>query len=175
MWLESHSSYLFVILINNCEIIMATKAQERKAKAEVALKLRKQEEETQRFKTLNMKIKKKEQLSKEELQQFNDITKNTRMEKVLQTNEYIIDTMIREKFEDQMYYDIFVARCRDIGEAMTGNESITAVEKAKYFKDEVNLLNKGNSSSIICFSMKLGNMAIGALCKHAKSRKVAES
>lgn len=101
---------------------MATKAQERKARAEVALKLRKQEEETQRFKTLNLKIKKKEQLSKEELQQFNEITKNTRMEKVLQTNEYIIDTMIREKFEDQMYYDIFVARCRDIGEAMTGTE-----------------------------------------------------
>ena len=109
------------ILIKGESVIMATKAQERKAKAEVAMKLKKQEEQTQRFKALNYKIKNKEQLSKEELQQFSDMTRNTRMEKVLQTNEYVIDSLIREKFEDQMYYDIFVARCRDIGEPMTGN------------------------------------------------------
>ena len=62
-----------------------------------------------------------------------------------------------------MYYEMFVSRCRDIGEPVT-------VEKAKFFKEEVNQLNKGDQSMINCYSMKLGNMAIGSLCKYAKDR-----
>lgn len=95
------------------------KQSEKRAKAEVALKLRQQEEQTHRFRALSLKIKNKEQMSPEEIAQFNEMTKNTKMERVLQTNEWVIDAMIREKFQDEMYYEIFISRCRDIGEPVT--------------------------------------------------------
>lgn len=151
---------------------MASKAKEKIARGKVAQELKLHDEQAEKFRGLSLKIKNKEQMSTAEIEQFNDMTKNTKMERVLQTNEWVIDTLIKAKFEDLMYYEIFVARCRDIGEPITGMEHVTAVEKAKYFKDEINLLNKGNTNSIILYSMKLGNLAIGALCKNAKGRKV---
>jgi len=138
----------------------------KEARAGIAAKLKEQEKKTQEFRVLSQKIKNREELTKDELKTFNDLTlKNTKMEKVLQANEWVIDTLIREKFDDVMYYDVFVARCRDIGEPLT-------VEKAKYFKDEINFLNKGSTTSINCFSLKLGINAITSLCKHARDRKV---
>lgn len=102
---------------------MASKPQDRRVRNEVALKLKAQEENVQRFKTLSLKIKNKEQLDKAELAQFHDLTRNSRIEKVLQTNEYVVDSMVREKFDDPMLYDVFVARCRDIGEPLTGTDA----------------------------------------------------
>lgn len=141
---------------------MEEKLQVRKG---IALQLKEHDSKTNKFRSLNRKIKKKEELTKDEIVEFNDMTKNTKLEKALQTNERVIDALIREKIEDPMYYDVFVARCRDIGEPIT-------VEKAKYFKEEVLMLNKGNPAVINCCSMKLGINAITSLCKHAKNRKV---
>lgn len=141
---------------------MEEKLQVRKG---IALQLKEHDSKTNKFRSLNRKIKKKEELTKEEIVEFNDMTKNTKLEKALQSNERVIDALIREKIEDPMYYDVFVARCRDIGEPIT-------VEKAKYFKEEVLMLNKGNLAVINCCSMKLGINAITSLCKHAKNRKV---
>lgn len=140
-------------------------ADKRNPRMGVAQQLREQEQKTNRFKALSQKIKNKEELTRDEIKEFNEMTKNSKMEKALQTNEWIIDTLIREKFEDAMYYDTFVARCRDINEPIT-------VEKAKYFKDEINSLNKGSANSVNCSSLKLGINAITALCKHAKLRDV---
>lgn len=95
------------------------KSRERRAKAEVASKLRQQEEQTHKFRSLSLKIKNKEQMSPEEIAQFNEMTRNTKMERVLQTNEWVIDAMIKEKFQDEMYHEIFISRCRDIGEPVT--------------------------------------------------------
>lgn len=139
-----------------------------KGKAGVAFQLKEQEAKTQKFKYLNHKIKNKEELTKEEIQEYHEMTKNTKMEKTLQSNEWVIDSIIRDKFEDAMYYDIFVARCRDTGEPIT-------VDKAKYFKEEILSLNKGMINIINCCSMKLGISAISSLCKYAKSRKVCVS
>src|SRR3990167_10949451 len=143
-------------------------ADKRNPRMGVAQQLREQEQKTTRFKLLSQKIKNKEELTKEEIKEFNEMTKNSKMERALQNNEWVIDTLIREKFEDGMYYDTFVARCRDINEPIT-------VEKAKYFKDEINSLNKGNVNSVNCSGLKLGINAITALCKHVKTRTVRPS
>lgn len=70
------------------------------------------------------KIKNKEELTKEEALEFYEISKNTKMEKVLQGNEWIIDLLIKEKFEDALFYELFVARCRDVGEPITSKPGL---------------------------------------------------
>lgn len=106
----------------------------RAARAKIASRLREQENKAHRFRLLSHKIKNREELDKEEIKQFNEMTKNTKLEKVLQTNEWIIDTLIKEKFDDPMYYDVFVARCRDIGENITGRGLFTQSKRLNISK-----------------------------------------
>lgn len=137
----------------------------KEAKQAVTIKLAKHEEKTEKYKQLSQKIRKREELTKEEMAEFNEMVKNSKMDKLVNNNEWIVDNLVREKFDDVMYYDIFVARCRDIGESVS-------IEKAKYFKEEISGLNKGSKENIICCSLKLGINAITSLCKHAKTRKL---
>ena len=76
---------------------------------------------------------------------------------------WMVKKLIKYIFEDPMYYEVFLSRCHDINE-------VISVEKAKFFKEEINQLNKNNADSLKMNSLKLGVNAITSLCNHAKTR-----
>ena len=74
---------------------------------------------------------------------------------------------IKELLEDQLYVDIFNARCHDGGEA-------TNLENAKLFKEDLLKRNVKNSPLLNLQSLRLGINSMIALSNSIGSRKVVE-
>jgi hypothetical protein len=77
--------------------------------------------------------------------------------------QWMVKKLIRCIFDDEMYYEVFLSRCHDINELMS-------VEQAKFFKEEINQLNKNSQDSLKMYSLKLGVNSIVSLCNFVKSR-----
>lgn len=75
-------------------------------------------------------------------------------------------------FEDQLFYDLFNARCHDTNEKPLCNLLLTLDETAMNFKEELLKKNAKNMRILNLQSMKLGTNAIISLAASLQTRKV---
>lgn len=147
-------------------------------KSNVVEGIKKENDKADRMKILSQvnffskqKVKKKQEMTPAEMEEFHKFVSENKALKG--APKWIIDALIRDIFDNQMQYEIFTNRCRDIGEPITSiiDTPYSIVDRAKYFKDEINHLNQNPKNLIMC-GMKLGVNSVTSLCKHAKLKHV---